>query len=135
MALGLGTDGASSNSNLDMLEEVKLLALLQKHASGDSVGAAGRPRRWRSRAGCAQRCSAARRSSAGEPADFLLLRPGDPELSVGDLDADLVYAAAGSVVDTTVVAGRVADAGPGRRRTPRRSSPRSARAAPASPPD
>jgi 5-methylthioadenosine/S-adenosylhomocysteine deaminase len=36
-----------------------------------------------------------------------LLRPGAHELAVGDLHADLVYAASGSVVDTTVVAGRV----------------------------
>jgi 5-methylthioadenosine/S-adenosylhomocysteine deaminase len=43
----------------------------------------------------------------GEPADFLLLRASDPELSAGDPDADLVYAASGSVVDTTVVGGRV----------------------------
>jgi 5-methylthioadenosine/S-adenosylhomocysteine deaminase len=43
----------------------------------------------------------------GESADFLLLRASDPELSAGDLDADLVYAAGGSVVDTTVVAGEV----------------------------
>lgn len=43
----------------------------------------------------------------GAPADFLLLRAGEPEVSAGDLDADLVYAASGSVVDTTVVAGRV----------------------------
>ena len=42
-----------------------------------------------------------------EPADFLLLRASEPELSAGDLDADLVYAAGGSVVDTTVVAGEV----------------------------
>ena len=34
-ALGLGTDGVSSNSNLDMFEEVKLFALSQKQASGD----------------------------------------------------------------------------------------------------
>ena len=34
-AIGLGTDGVSSNSNLDMFEEVKLFALSQKHASGD----------------------------------------------------------------------------------------------------
>ena len=46
------------------------------------------------------------RLDVGQPADFLLLR-SDPELSAGDLDADLVYAASGSVVDTTVVAGRV----------------------------
>ena len=30
-----GTDGVSSNSNLDSFEEVKLFALSQKHASGD----------------------------------------------------------------------------------------------------
>src|SRR5581483_4639918 len=35
VSLGLGTDGVSSNSNLDMFEEVKLFALTQKHASGD----------------------------------------------------------------------------------------------------
>ena len=33
--LGLGTDGVSSNSNLDSFEEVKLFALSQKHATGD----------------------------------------------------------------------------------------------------
>ena len=30
-----------------------------------------------------------------------------PELALGDLDAGLVYAASGSIVDSTVVAGRV----------------------------
>jgi 5-methylthioadenosine/S-adenosylhomocysteine deaminase len=45
--------------------------------------------------------------AVGEPADLLLLRASDPELSAGDPDADLVYAANGSVVDTTVVAGEV----------------------------
>jgi 5-methylthioadenosine/S-adenosylhomocysteine deaminase len=41
------------------------------------------------------------------PADFLLLRPDAPELGIGDLASNLVYAASGSIVDTTVVAGRV----------------------------
>jgi 5-methylthioadenosine/S-adenosylhomocysteine deaminase len=106
VALGLGTDGVSSNSNLDMFEEVKLLALIQKHATGDpSVLPAGE----------ALEVARGRRSAliggtpleVGEPADFLLLRTDDPELSAGELDADLVYAAQGSVVDTTVVAGEV----------------------------
>jgi len=44
---------------------------------------------------------------AGAPADFLLVRSDDPELALGALDAGLVYAASGSIVDTTVVAGRV----------------------------
>jgi 5-methylthioadenosine/S-adenosylhomocysteine deaminase len=104
--VALGTDGVSSNSNLDMFEEVKLFALSQKHASGDpsTLPAAE-----------ALAIARGRRSSilggtplaAGEPADFLLLRGSDPELSAGNPDADLVYAAGGSVVDTTVVAGEV----------------------------
>jgi 5-methylthioadenosine/S-adenosylhomocysteine deaminase len=47
------------------------------------------------------------RVAEGEPADFLLVRADSPELGVGDFTADLVYAASGSVVDTTVVNGRV----------------------------
>ncbi len=106
VALGLGTDGVSSNSNLDSFEEVKLFALSQKHTSGDpsvlpadEALAIARGRRSPILGGTAL--------EVGEPADFLLLRASDPELSAGDIDADLVYAAGGSVVDTTVVAGEV----------------------------
>ena len=42
---------------------------------------------------------------SGAPADFLLVRAGAPELAPGELVPNLVYAASGSVVDTTVVAG------------------------------
>jgi 5-methylthioadenosine/S-adenosylhomocysteine deaminase len=104
--LGLGTDGVSSNSNLDMFEEVKLFALLQKHTTGDPAMLP---------AAEALAIARGQRSAlldgtplaVGEPADFLLLRASDPELSAGDPDADLVYAAGGSVVDTTVVGGEV----------------------------
>jgi 5-methylthioadenosine/S-adenosylhomocysteine deaminase len=44
--------------------------------------------------------------TVGAPADFLLLRGDAYEIGLGDLSSDLVYAASGSVVDTTVVAGR-----------------------------
>jgi 5-methylthioadenosine/S-adenosylhomocysteine deaminase len=104
--LGLGTDGVSSNSNLDSFEEVKLFALSQKHASGhsstlpaDEALAIARGLRSPALGGTPL--------EVGQPADFLLLRGSDPELSAGDLDADLVYAAGGSVVDTTVVGGRI----------------------------
>ena len=105
-AIGLGTDGVSSNSNLDMFEEVKLFALLQKHTTSDPSTLPAEE---------ALAIARGRRSDllggtpivVGQPADFLLMRSSDPELSAGDLDADLVYAASGSVVDTTVVAGEV----------------------------
>jgi 5-methylthioadenosine/S-adenosylhomocysteine deaminase len=106
ISIGLGTDGVSSNSNLDMFEEVKLFALSQKHASGDSAIlpadealAIARGRHSEPLGGTPLQ--------PGQPADFLLLRGSDPELSAGNLDADLVFAAGGAVVDTTVVAGRV----------------------------
>lgn len=106
VAIGLGTDGVSSNSNLDMFEEVKLLALLQKHTTGRAEILP---------APAALEIARGRRSAAlggtplepGQPADFLLIRSDAPELSAGELDAGLVYAAHGDVVDTTVVAGRV----------------------------
>src|SRR5262249_35736950 len=106
VSIGLGTDGVSSNSNLDMFEEVKLLALIQKHAAGDpstlpAVEALAIARGQRSAT------LGGTPLDQGQPADFLLLPAPDPELSAGDLDADLVYAAAGAVVDTTVVDGRV----------------------------
>jgi 5-methylthioadenosine/S-adenosylhomocysteine deaminase len=102
--LGLGTDGVSSNSNLDMLEEVKLFALLQKHTSGDPATLPAEEALAIAR-GQRSHILDGRPLAVGEPADFLLLRASDPELSAGNLDADLVYAAGGSVVDTTVVAG------------------------------
>ena len=47
------------------------------------------------------------RVAVGEPADFLLVRLDAPEMSPGHLVPNLVYAASGSVVDATVVDGRV----------------------------
>jgi 5-methylthioadenosine/S-adenosylhomocysteine deaminase len=105
-AIGLGTDGVSSNSNLDMFEEVKLFALSQKHASGDAATLPAAEALAIAR-GLRSPVLSGTALAIGEPADFLLLRGSDPELSAGDPDADLVYAAGGAVVDTAVVAGRV----------------------------
>jgi 5-methylthioadenosine/S-adenosylhomocysteine deaminase len=99
VAIGLGTDGAGSNDSLDLFSDLKAFALAQRHASRDPtvVPAA---EAWRIASGGA-------RLEIGEPADFLLLRTASPELSLGDLYSDLVYSASGSIVDTTVVGGRV----------------------------
>jgi 5-methylthioadenosine/S-adenosylhomocysteine deaminase len=105
--VGLGTDGAASNNALDMLQDVKHLALMQKHAARDPA-AMPASEAWAVATGQrAPLLGQSGRIAAGEPADFLLVRADAPELTPGDLTANLVYATSGSVVDTTVVAGRV----------------------------
>jgi 5-methylthioadenosine/S-adenosylhomocysteine deaminase len=105
--VGLGTDGAASNNGLDLFQDVKHLALMQKHAARDPA-AMPATEAWAVATGQrAPLLGQAGRITAGEPADFLLVRADAPELTPGDLTANLVYATAGSIVDTTVVAGSV----------------------------
>jgi 5-methylthioadenosine/S-adenosylhomocysteine deaminase len=106
VAVGLGTDGAGSNDSLDLLSDLKTFALAQKHAAADPT-AIDAAEAWAVATGARAPLLGAGRLAAGEPADFLLLRGYSAELGIGELAAGLVYAAAGSVVDTTVVAGRV----------------------------
>ena len=106
VAVGLGTDGAGSNDSLDLLADLKLFALAQKHAAADPTAIeAGEA--WAVAIGARAPRLGATPLEPGAPADFLLLRPDAPELGIGDLASDLVYAATGAVVDTTVVAGKV----------------------------
>jgi 5-methylthioadenosine/S-adenosylhomocysteine deaminase len=107
VAVGLGTDGAGSNDSLDLFADLKLFALAQKHAAADPTAIAAREAWAVATGGLAPLLGAGEPLTVGADADFLLLRPGSPELGVGELASNLVYAAAGSVVDTTVVAGRV----------------------------
>lgn len=105
--VGLGTDGAGSNNSLDLFQDVKVLALLQKHATNDPAAMpAGEA--WAVATGQrAPLLGSTGRVAVGEPADFLLVRTTAPELSLGEFTAGLVYAATGAVVDTTVVDGKV----------------------------
>jgi 5-methylthioadenosine/S-adenosylhomocysteine deaminase len=103
VAVGLGTDGAGSNDSLDLLAELKTFALAQRHAAADPAAIeAGEA--WAIATGARAPLLGGGGLAVGGAADFLLLRPGAPELSFGDLAADLVYAASGAVVDTTVIA-------------------------------
>ena len=104
--LGLGTDGPGSNNSLDVLASAKAFALLQKERARDPAAVT---------AAETLEIATGRRSAllggkgltVGAPADFLLVRSDDPELALGKLEAGLVYAASGPIVDTRVVAGRV----------------------------
>jgi 5-methylthioadenosine/S-adenosylhomocysteine deaminase len=105
--LALGTDGAGSNNSLDLLADLKIFALTQRHAAGDAEAIP---------VGEAWAIATGRRSplvgdpeplAPGKPADFILLDPAAYELALGNLESNLVYTASGSVVKTTVVDGRV----------------------------
>jgi 5-methylthioadenosine/S-adenosylhomocysteine deaminase len=121
--VGLGTDGAGSNDSLDLLSDLKVFALSQRHTSGDPTILSAREA-WQIATGAHAPLLRGSESDelnqllgpaglevdsvrVGGAADFLLLRSRSPELGLGDLCSDLVYAASGSVVDTTVVGGRV----------------------------
>jgi 5-methylthioadenosine/S-adenosylhomocysteine deaminase len=106
VAVGLGTDGAGSNDSLDLLADLKTFALAQKHAAADPT-AIDAAEAWAVATGANAPRLGATGLEPGAPADFLLLRPDSPELAIGELTANLVYAAGGAVVDTTVVAGEV----------------------------
>jgi 5-methylthioadenosine/S-adenosylhomocysteine deaminase len=120
VAIGLGTDGAGSNDSLDLIADLKAFALMQRHSSGDPTVLPA-TEAWEIATGArAPILLGGARSNGpsapggaptpltpGAPADFLLLRRDALEIGIGDLASDLVYAASGSVVDTTVVAGRV----------------------------
>jgi 5-methylthioadenosine/S-adenosylhomocysteine deaminase len=119
VAVGLGTDGPGSNDSLDLFSDLKAFALAQRHATGDptvlpaaeaweiAIGAHApllTPELHQLLPPAGGEVDAVR---VGGPADFLLLRPASFELSLGDLYSDLVYSASGSIVDTTIVGGRV----------------------------
>ena len=104
--LGLGTDGPGSNNSLDLLSDAKAFALLQKNEARDPAAVTA-AETLAIATGQQSGLLGGRGLAVGVPADFLLVRADAPELSLGELDAGLVYAASGSIVDTTVVAGRV----------------------------
>lgn len=110
VAVGLGTDGASSNNSLDLFADLKLLALLQKHDAHDPTVLPAEE---------AMALAQGRQSSTfggaplavGRPADYLLIDTDLPQMQplvhpVGVVH-HLVYAAGGEVVDTVVVDGKV----------------------------
>ena len=87
VAVGLGTDGAGSNDSLDLLADLKLFALAQKHAAADPTAIAA-AEAWAIATGArAPLLGAGEPLAVGAPADFLLLRPDAPEL--GDRRARL----------------------------------------------
>ncbi|MCS7087310.1 MAG: amidohydrolase [Thermoflexales bacterium] len=110
LVVGIGTDGAVSSNTLDMLEQMRLLALDQKQAAKDSTvmplqtvlditfrGSAA-----------ALRAADLGELAVGKLADIVLLRQDSARLfPVHDPIANLVYSAQSSDVDTVICDGQL----------------------------
>ncbi|MFW5722892.1 MAG: amidohydrolase [Desulfohalobiaceae bacterium] len=109
VVMGLGTDGCSSNNNLDMFEEMKFAALLAKHDSGDpTVLNADQALELATAGGAEVLGLDAGAIAAGKLADCILVDLTDPQMiPCHHLASNLVYAAHGSCVRTTICNGRV----------------------------
>ena len=105
--VGLGTDGAGSNNSLDLLADAKHLALAQKHLAVDAAASPAAETLAIATGRRAPLLGGGGELEVGAPADLLLVRTDGHELGIGSLEAGLVYASSGSVVDTTIVNGRV----------------------------
>jgi 5-methylthioadenosine/S-adenosylhomocysteine deaminase len=111
MRLGLGTDGAASNNDLDMFEEMLTAALLAKHTSGDPTVAPAAAVLEMATLGGARALGMEDRIGSLEPgkrADLVVVGLDEPRLHpIYDPVSHLVYAAKGADVRDVVVEGRV----------------------------
>ena len=105
----LGTDGASSNNNLDMREEMKFAALIAKGASGDpQTMPAAEAMEIATRNGAEAFGIDAGVIAKGTLADAILIRLDDESMKpLHHLVSNWVYAANSSIIDTVICDGRI----------------------------
>lgn len=105
----LGTDGVSSNNNLDMREEMKLAALLAKVSSGNpGLLPAHQVLDWATVAGAKAFGLDAGVIAEGKLADALLVRLDNEKMTpCHNLVSNWVYAADSSIIDTVICDGRI----------------------------
>jgi cytosine/adenosine deaminase-related metal-dependent hydrolase len=111
VTVALGTDGASTNDNLDMHEVMRLAVMLQRPGEPDRS-------RWPTAidglrmatvsGGKALRCAGLGTLDAGAPADLVLHDLSAPQwIPLNDAVTQLVFNASGATVDTVIVDGKV----------------------------
>jgi 5-methylthioadenosine/S-adenosylhomocysteine deaminase len=109
--LGLGTDGAASNNDLDMFEEMMSAALLAKHATQDPTSAPDLAILEMATLGGARALGMEDRFGSLEPgkrADLIVVSLDAPRLHpLYDEVSQLVYATKGADVRHSVIEGRV----------------------------
>ncbi|MFB6135144.1 MAG: amidohydrolase [Halobacteriaceae archaeon] len=109
VAVGLGTDGAASNNDLDVFDEMRDAAMVGKIAAGDATAVDADAAFGMATAGSASVLGFdSGRVEAGANADLAVVDLEAPHLTPEhDLLSHLVYAARGSDVRHTVCDGRV----------------------------
>jgi 5-methylthioadenosine/S-adenosylhomocysteine deaminase len=109
--VGLATDGAASNGNLDVWESMALTALIQKSTTGDPRWLTSRQALHHATLQSARAVGLGDRIGSlapGRRADIILVDVSGPHTQpVHDLAATLVHGARSSDVRTTIVDGRV----------------------------
>lgn len=113
--VGIGTDGPASNNDMDLWEETRLAAILQKNATGDTTALAAPLALSLASSGSADAVGlggVAGRLEPGFQADVVVAglggAPRRPHMAPGnDVVADLLYAGHAADVEMVVVAGRV----------------------------
>jgi 5-methylthioadenosine/S-adenosylhomocysteine deaminase len=111
VALGLGTDGAASNNDLDMFEAMRQAAFLHKLQSKDPRVVSARVAIEMATLGGARVLGRERELGSletGKLADLIVVRMDQPrQTPMYDPISHLVYATRGDDVETTIVNGRV----------------------------
>jgi 5-methylthioadenosine/S-adenosylhomocysteine deaminase len=111
VAVGLGTDGAASNNDLDLWEEIDTAAKLHKVISGDPTVLSARQALEMATIGGARAIHQEREIGSIEPgkkADIIIVRmDGVHQIPVYDVYSQLVYATKASDVESVVINGRL----------------------------
>ena len=104
----LGTDGASSNNNLDLREEMKFAALLAKVEGEPTLLPAREVLKWASRNGASAFGIDAGEIQKGKKADAVLLDLDNPRMTPWhNLVSNYVYSADSSCVKAVLCEGRI----------------------------
>jgi len=111
VALGLGTDGAASNNDLDMFEAMRQASFLAKHATHDPTAVPARTALDLATIGGARALGMERMIGsleAGKRADLILVSTGAArQTPLYDPVSHLVYVTRGDDVRSTIVNGKV----------------------------
>ena len=111
IAVGLGTDGAASNNNLDMFEEMDTMAKLHKLWLKDPTVMSAREALRIATLGGAEAIDRGKDLGSleeGKLADIILVRTTDaPAIPMYDAYKQLVYSLKGSSVDASIINGKV----------------------------